>query len=43
VHSPSWLEGTGNQKKHRGERHFVGALGVAYRAITSADDLPQSQ
>jgi hypothetical protein len=24
---------------HCGERHFVGALGVDYRVITSADEL----
>ena len=34
------LRGTENQKVHCGERHFVGALGVDYRVITSADDLP---
>lgn len=31
------LRGTEN---HCGERHFVGALDVDYRVITSADDLP---
>lgn len=36
----SELRGTENQKNHCGERHFVGALGVDYRVITSADDLP---
>lgn len=34
------LRGTENQKNHCGERHFVGALNVDYRVITSADDLP---
>ena len=34
------LRGTENQKNHCGERHFVGALDVNYRVITSADDLP---
>lgn len=34
------LRGTENQKVHCGERHFVGALGVDYRVITSADELP---
>jgi type III restriction enzyme len=34
------LRGTENQKNHCGERHFAGALGVDYRVITSADDLP---
>ena len=34
------LRGTENQKNHCGERHFVGALGVDYRVITSAEDLP---
>ena len=33
--------GTENQKNHCGERHYIGALGVDYRVITSADDLPQ--
>jgi type III restriction enzyme len=36
----SELRGTENQKNHCGERHFVGALDVDYRVITSADDLP---
>ena len=36
----SELRGTENQKNHCGKRHFVGALGVDYRVITSADDLP---
>jgi hypothetical protein len=34
----SELRGTENQ--HYGGRHFVGALCVDYRVITSADDLP---
>ena len=34
------LRGTENHKNHCGEQHFVGALGVDYRVITSADDLP---
>ncbi len=34
------LRGTENQKIHCGARHFVGALNVDYRVITSADDLP---
>lgn len=34
------LRGTENQKNHCGERHFVSALDVDYRVITSADDLP---
>jgi len=32
--------GAENQKVICGERHFSGALGVNYRVITSADDLP---
>jgi len=36
----SELRGTENQKNHCGKRHFVGALGVDYRVITSADELP---
>ena len=36
----SELRGTENQKNHCGERHFVGALNVDYRVITSAEDLP---
>jgi type III restriction enzyme len=36
----SELRGTENQENHCGKRHFVGALGVDYRVITSADDLP---
>jgi len=38
--APDNLRGTENQKIHCGERHFVGALGVDYRVITSADELP---
>src|ERR1700740_123157 len=34
------LRGTENQKIHCGERHFVGALGVDYKVVTSADELP---
>jgi len=34
------LRGTENQKNHCGERHFNGALGVDYKVITSADELP---
>ena len=34
------LRGTENQKIHCGERHFKGALGVDYRVVTTADDLP---
>jgi type III restriction enzyme len=34
------LRGAENQKIHCGERHFVGGLGVDYRVVTSADDLP---
>jgi type III restriction enzyme len=37
---PDELRGTENQKIHCGDRHFKGALGVDYRVITSADDLP---
>ena len=37
---PDELRGTENQKIHCGARHFGGALGVDYRVITSADDLP---
>ncbi len=36
----SELRGTENQKNHCGKRHFVGALGVDYKVITSADELP---
>ena len=38
--APDELRGTENQKIHCGERHFIGALGVDYRVITSADELP---
>jgi type III restriction enzyme len=34
------LRGTENQKIHCGKRHFTGALGVDYRVVTNADDLP---
>ena len=34
------LRGTENQKIHCGERHFVGALTVDFKVVTSADDLP---
>ena len=34
------LRGTENQKLHCGERHFVGALGMDYKVVTSADELP---
>jgi type III restriction enzyme len=34
------LRGTENQKIHCGERHFSGALGVDYKVVTSAEDLP---
>ncbi|MGO8901290.1 MAG: hypothetical protein ACLQU5_23490 [Isosphaeraceae bacterium] len=37
---PDELRGTENQKIHHGERHFVGALAVDFKVITSADDLP---
>jgi type III restriction enzyme len=37
---PDDLRGTENQKIHCGERHFAGALGVDYRVVTSADELP---
>ena len=37
---PDDLRGTENQKIHCGERHFSGALGVDYRVVTSADELP---
>jgi type III restriction enzyme len=36
----SELRGTETQKNHCGERHFVGALDVDYRVVTSADELP---
>lgn len=34
------LRGTENLKIHCGERHFRGALGVDYKVVTSADELP---
>jgi len=34
------LRGTENQKNHCGKQHFVRALDVDYKVITSADDLP---
>ena len=34
------LRNTENQKVHCGEQHFVGALGVDYKVVTSADELP---
>lgn len=34
------LRGTENQKIHCGERHFTGALGVDFKTIKSADELP---
>ena len=34
------LRGTENQKIRCGERHFLGAVGVDYRVVTLADDLP---
>jgi len=34
------LRGTENQKIHCGERHFVGALNVDFKVVTSADHLP---
>jgi type III restriction enzyme len=37
---PDELRGTENQKIHCGSRHFTGALGVDYRVVTSADELP---
>jgi type III restriction enzyme len=37
---PDDLRGSENQKIHCGERHFSGALGVDYRVVTSADELP---
>ena len=36
------LRGTENQKIHCGERHFVGALGVDYKAIKPDAPLPLS-
>jgi hypothetical protein len=32
--------GTENRNIHDGKKHFVGALDVDFRVITSADDLP---
>src|SRR5713226_7606243 len=37
---PDELRGTENQKIHCGKRRFTGALGVDYRVVTSADELP---
>jgi type III restriction enzyme len=37
---PDALRGAENQKIHCGGRHFSGALGVNYKVITTADDLP---
>jgi type III restriction enzyme len=34
------LRGTENQKIHCGRRHFAGALGVDFKTIKSADELP---
>jgi hypothetical protein len=34
------LRGTENQKIHCGERHFFGALGVDFKTIKIADELP---
>ncbi len=34
------LRGQENQKIHCGGQHFTGALGVDYKVVTSADDLP---
>jgi type III restriction enzyme len=34
------LRGTENQKIECGSRHFNGALGVDYKVVTSADELP---
>jgi type III restriction enzyme len=34
------LRGTENQKNHCGEQHFVGALGVDYKVVTNAEELP---
>jgi type III restriction enzyme len=34
------LRGTENQKIHCGEKHFVDALGVDFKAMTAGDDLP---
>jgi type III restriction enzyme len=38
--SASSLRVREHQKIHCGDRHFVGALGVDFRVVTSADDLP---
>jgi type III restriction enzyme len=38
--APDELRGTENQKIHCGSRHFGDALGVDYRVITSAEELP---
>jgi len=38
--APDMLRGTENQKIHCGEQHFAGALGVDFRVVTTADDLP---
>ena len=35
-----WMRGTENQKIHCGEQHFAGALGVDFKVVTNADDLP---
>ena len=37
---PDERRGVENQKVHCGERHFAGALGVDFRIVTNADDLP---
>lgn len=34
------LRGTENQQIHCGERHVKGALGVDFRVVTNADELP---
>lgn len=34
------LRGTENQKIHCGERHFINALNVDFRVVTSVDELP---
>lgn len=34
------LRGTENDKIRCGERHFVGGLGVDFRVVTNADELP---
>jgi type III restriction enzyme len=38
--APDELRGTENQKVHCGEKHFVGALGVDFKVVTNADNLP---